>query len=71
MVLFTLEAATFPKFPDPLCGEGVNLVGRAADNSPLPTEEIKNAWNLTAIGTHSFFAWCFILAINFNKHKPI
>ena len=65
------DVFSFPKIPDPLfeCGEGVKLVGRAADHSLPSSEEIKNAWNLTAIGTHSFFAWCFILAINFNKHR--
>ena len=65
------DVFSFPKLPDPLfkCGEGVKLVGRAADHSPPASEEIKNAWNLTAIGTHSFSVWCFILAKNFNKHR--
>ena len=65
------EVFSFPKLPCALleCGEELNLCGRAADHSPPFSEEIKNAWNLTAIGTPSFFAWCFILAINFNKHR--
>jgi hypothetical protein len=62
---------SFPKLSDLLlvCGEGVELVGGEVDNSLRYGDDVNNGWNLTVIGKHYFYAQCFILAFNINKHN--
>jgi len=39
---------------------GVKQPGREADRSPLPSTEVKNAWNYSSTSPYVFMAWCLI-----------